>query len=275
MFIDQQKTIWTKEWEREIQIKPEAILNSRFTQEAYHCLKNFIDEKDKRILEAGCGTGKFCCLLAKDFPDSKVVGMDMSSNSLRISNRLKKYFRVSNVHFEIGNIFQTSYPDNYFDVVFSEGVIEHYGINNRPNYIDAVKEMIRVAKRAGTIIVAVPNWFCFPHTMYKWLLRKLGKSYPWGYEKSFKHKELLRLFKEFKLTNLRLAGFYPAHGLFRLARYSKFFTLCGQLVDKLDTSQASKIFGFEIIIKGNKTITSAIDTYVPAANCLGNRKIIE
>lgn len=168
--------------------------------------------------------------------------------------------------------FPYSYPDERFKVVFSDSIIEYFPLESKFNYKVALKEMIRVTKRGGKVIVGVPNWFCFPHTIYKWLLKKLGKSYLCGYEKSFKHKELINLFKEFKLTDLRSVGFYPAHGLFRLARYSKIFTLCGQLVDKLDTSQTSKIFGFKIIVKENKAITSG--TYVPVVNYVGNRKII-
>ncbi|GAH64848.1 unnamed protein product, partial [marine sediment metagenome] len=41
-----------------------------------------------------------------------------------------------------GNLFQIPSPDDYFDIVFTEGVIEHYNMDSRPNYVDAVCEMI-------------------------------------------------------------------------------------------------------------------------------------
>ena len=106
MSINQQKTIWNRNWERQNQINPERILNSRFTQEAYRCLKSYIDEsKDKLILEAGCGTGRLCCLLARDFPNLQVIGMDISPNSLKIANSLKEYLQLSNVSFETKRTF--------------------------------------------------------------------------------------------------------------------------------------------------------------------------
>ena len=255
--MSSQKIIWDKHWEKMVSKKEDIReeLKSRFVTREYPHIKSFIDsENDKLILEVGSGTGRFCCLLAQDFPHCRVMGIDVSQHALSIANYLKESLRLSNCFFEKGDMFSLPYPDEHFDVVFSDGVIEHFPLESKLNYKVALKEMIRVTKRGGKVIVAVPNWFCLPHTIYKWLLKRLGKSYPCGYEKSFKHKELINLFKEFKLTDLRLVGFYPAHGLFRLAGYSKIFTLCGQLVDKLDTSQTSKIFGFEIIVKGNKTL---------------------
>ena len=251
--MSEQRKIWDKSWECLLWVHPQEILGSRFTQEAYRCLKNFIDcRKDKLILEAGCGTGRLCCLLARDFPDSQVIGMDISPNSLKIANRLKEYLHVPNTSFCRGDLFQMPYPDNYFDVVFNDGVIEHFSLNENPNYKDALKEMIRVTKPKGKIIVDVPNWYCFPHTIYKWLLKKLGRPFEYGYEKSFKHRELIELFREFNLTNLELRGYYPAHGFYRFSKYSRIFSLLGKAVDILDNKYIANRFGFMLLIKGEK-----------------------
>lgn len=253
MFIEEQKDIWDKNWKSQLQVNPKVILNSRFSQAAYRCLRNFINaEKDKLILEAGCGTGRLCCLLAKDFPNSKVIGMDTSLNALRIANHLKSYLKVKNADFFIGNVFKTLYPDNYFDIVFNDGVIEHFPLEENPNYKDALKEMVRVTKPGGKIIVDVPNWYCFSHTAYKWILKKVGKQFEYGYEKSFKHRELIKLFKEFDLTNLVLKGYYSAHGFYRLSGYSSVFSLLGKLIDKLDNTYIANLFGFMILVKGEK-----------------------
>jgi len=262
MSIDGQKVIWDKNWKSQININPQKILSSRFTKEADYCLKNFIDKrKDKIILEAGCGTGRLCCLLAKDVPNSRVIGMDISPNSLKIANFMKDYLQISNVSFETGNLFQMPYSDNYFDVVFNEGVIEHFSLNDKPNYIDALREMIRVTKKGGKIIVAVPNWYNFPHTLYKWTLNKLGKSFRYGYEKSFRYSELMKLYSDHSLVKIELSAFYPAHGFYRLSGkglrrifflLGKFTDLTGSFIDRLFRGWFTKRFGFEIIIKGVK-----------------------
>jgi len=259
---DKQKDIWDKKWEGQIDINSQKELNSRFTQEAYYCLKNFIDDrKDKIILEAGCGTGRFCCLIAKNSFNSKVIGMDLSINSLKIANYLKEYLKIPNVSFETGNLFQIPYPDNYFDVVFNEGVIEHYNLNNKFTYIDAIKEMIRITKKNGKIIIAVPNWYNFSHTIYKWILNKLGKNFVYGYEKSFKHFELKKIFSDLNLEEIEFSGFYPSHGFYRLSgsKFRKIFYYLGRITDILlkypnnkNNNYFTKKYGFEIVVKGVK-----------------------
>jgi len=176
---DNQAILWDKQWERQKkQLAPAEILNTKFTKEAYRCLKDFVQKDARIILEAGCGTGRLCCLVARDFPESCVLGIDQSKSSLEIAQSIRNYLGISNVSFNKGDLFKVDYADNYFDLVFNDGVIEHFPIDKSPNYRDALKEMIRVTKPNGRIIVSVPNWYNFPHTIYKWILkitRKLQK----------------------------------------------------------------------------------------------------
>jgi len=103
MSIDSQKTIWDRNWECQSRTNPKEILGSKFTQESYRCLKNFINESDKSILEADCGTGRLCCLLARDYPGSQVVGMDISPNSLRIANHLNMDSAGESLQYRVTN----------------------------------------------------------------------------------------------------------------------------------------------------------------------------
>lgn len=164
--------------------------------------------------------------------------------------------------FKTGNLFNIPYPDDYFDLVFNEGVIEHYRLNDSPNYIDALKEMIRVTKKGGKVIVAVPNWYNFPHTLYKWILGKLHKNFIYGYEKSFKSSELSNLFLSAGLSQIDISGFYPSHGFYRLSgkRLGKGFYWLGrgsdmlvEFFDSFANGYFTKKFGFEIVIVGVKS----------------------
>jgi hypothetical protein len=56
-----------------------------------------------------------------------------------------------------------------------------------------------MVRKSGKIIITVPNWYNFPDTLYKWTLNKLGKRFIYGYEKSFKHLELKKLFSDLGL----------------------------------------------------------------------------
>jgi ubiquinone/menaquinone biosynthesis C-methylase UbiE len=259
---EKQSNVWDKNWEKMLEVDPHDILGSRFAREAYGCLRNFIDEKkDKVILEAGCGTGRLCCLLAGELPDTRVTGIDVSQNSLKAANYVKDHFSIPNVNFCEGDVFNIPFPDDCFDVVYNEGVIEHFSTENIPNYLDAVKEMARVAKKGGKVIAAVPNWYNFPHTVYKWTLKALGREYRYGYEKSFKHAELISLFLNSGLSSPAISGFYAGHGFYRLSGkgIKKAFYFPGKLTDIFEgllpeglRSRFAARFGIEIMIRGIK-----------------------
>jgi predicted SAM-dependent methyltransferase len=156
------------------------------------------------------------------------------------------------VSFAQADLFYLPYRDNCFDVVFNDGVIEHFSLTDYPNYKDALREMVRVAKPGGKIIVDVPNWHCFAHTLYKWVLKKTGKKYEYGYEKSFRRNELIDLFKEFNLTHLELQSYDSAHGVYRLRAYSRLFSWLGLALYALDTPALANRIGYMVLIKGIK-----------------------
>lgn len=243
--------VWDNNWHKmHIDILTSTSLG-RFGGEAYRCIKKYITEDDLKIIEAGSGTGRFCIALAKDFSESMMYGVDLSQNSTIISKKGAKLHNVNNVEFIQGDIFKLPFPDNFFDVVFNEGVIEHFH-----NYEKSIEEMIRVTKSSGTIIIAVPNWYCFPHTIYK---KIVGNKFEYGHEKSFKHKELINSVKVLGLKDVEITGFYPAHGIKRLAKYCTLFNTIGIGIDfvisKLDyftNNSLSNYFGFEIVVKGIK-----------------------
>lgn len=262
MTTEQQNQIWDANWQVHKEIDPQSVLYDRYAREVYPSIRRFFDANDKLILEAGCGTGRLCCLLAKDFSQAQVTGMDASENSLEMAEIVRKHIGVSNAKFEKGDLFKMKYQDNYFDVVFNEGVIEHFAIEESPNYVDAVREMVRVTKPGGKIVISVPNWYCYVHTLYKWALKKTGRPYKYGYEKSFKHTELIELFKSRGLGQLELTGFYPAF-LFDLGAARggawKVLWIFGRFVDFIEwldftkDKRFSKRFGAQVVIKGVKT----------------------
>jgi ubiquinone/menaquinone biosynthesis C-methylase UbiE len=248
--------LWDRSWAQS-SLEAMAPLKDRFTVEAFARLRRFITNNDRSILETGCGTGRFSVLLAREFPNATVVGTDVSSSALSIARELGSLVKCSNVTFQEGDVFRIPFPDDSFDVVFSQGVIQLFGTHASPSYVDAMHEMIRVAKPGGKIIISVTNWFCFPHTIYKWQLGRRHIPYEYGYEKSFRLSELIRLFGEVGLHNIESSGYYPSYGFYRLEwkarrRYRRLFHALGVLVDKFDAEWMSRRFGFEIMVKGTK-----------------------
>jgi SAM-dependent methyltransferase len=99
-----------------------------------------------KILEAGCGLGKWVIYLKRLGYD--IVGID--NNELAVAN-LKDY--DGSLQVELGDILDIHYPDNSFDAYISMGVIEHFEGGPLP----ALKEAYRVLKPNGVIFVSVPT----------------------------------------------------------------------------------------------------------------------
>ena len=133
------------------------------------------DIENPQILSAGCGRGLIDYWLINVF-GYKVVLLD---NSIKCIKNLRRAFRkVSKDKFELrrASILDIPYPDNSFDLVWNEGVLEHFC---KDDYERAINEMIRVSRKY--ILVDVPYAKSKPYVMAKKWLEENG-LWAWGYE---------------------------------------------------------------------------------------------
>lgn len=109
------------------------------------------DFRDLTVLDAGSGTGLNSLALAAR--GAKVTLLDVAQEALDIA---KAYYDEQGLEAEYvkGSIFELPFPDESFDVVWNTGVIEHFEPEERRL---AVREMLRVVKRSGTVITINPN----------------------------------------------------------------------------------------------------------------------
>lgn len=81
--------------------------------------------KDRHVLDAGCGDGKFAFQIAKYFSD--IIGIDTSKELLEIAGQKQSTLRVKNIVFEFQDAGKTSFPDKSFDLIFSRrGPMPYY-----------------------------------------------------------------------------------------------------------------------------------------------------
>ena len=127
----------------------DSKMNMYDTNKRLHVFYNELlteDIKGKQVLDAGCGTGWF----SKGAADrgAVVTSMDLGEKLLA---EVKKKCDSNRV---VGSILEMPFPDNHFDIVVSSEVIEH-----TPNPEQAVKEIFRVLKPGGTMVLSTPNRF--------------------------------------------------------------------------------------------------------------------
>src|SRR3989344_5125973 len=119
-----------------------------FGEEKYYILKVLeVTEKLKpegKSLEIGCADGSFSEKLKKKGLDA--YGIDISRGAIEKAN--KKGIKALAINAETGLPFE----DNEFDLVVATEVIEHIYDTDF-----LIKEMNRVVKRGGHLVISTPN----------------------------------------------------------------------------------------------------------------------
>ena len=107
-----------------------------------------------RGLDAGCGIGLQCLLLAEEVgPTGHVTGLDVSAELLDHGRGIVKKAGLSGrISFQEGDIAQLPFDNNTFDWVWSVDCVGYGHWEPLP----LLKELVRVAKPGG--IVAVAAW---------------------------------------------------------------------------------------------------------------------
>jgi 2-polyprenyl-3-methyl-5-hydroxy-6-metoxy-1,4-benzoquinol methylase len=106
--------------------------------------------KNKKIIECGCGTGKISTYFQNK--GYSVTAVDIDENILKLAeNIVERSSFKETPKFEVMSIMNLKYKNKTFDVVFSNGVLEHFKDNE---IIKILKEEIRIA---DVVVFGVPS----------------------------------------------------------------------------------------------------------------------
>jgi malonyl-CoA O-methyltransferase len=122
----------------------------------------------KRVLDAGCGKGRFARIVKDRNPSAEVWGLDISEDMLR--------FVPEGVHTQQGSLTFLPFPNAHFDGVYATESLEHAVEIDR-----AVGELCRVTRPGGRILIIDKNADHF------------GKLQTPEWEKWFDRKQLERM----------------------------------------------------------------------------------
>ncbi|MBN1383301.1 MAG: methyltransferase domain-containing protein [Elusimicrobia bacterium] len=122
-------------------------------------------DRDKKIIEAGSGSARIIVTLATMGFDATAldVSEQMLENASKLASEAEKYFGKLQFHTTKQDLEKLDIPDESYDVVLSDGVIEHWLDDNER--LQVISEMIRIMKKGGTMLILVPNG---RHPFYWW-----------------------------------------------------------------------------------------------------------
>jgi ubiquinone/menaquinone biosynthesis C-methylase UbiE len=102
-----------------------------------------------RILDTGCGFGAVVIELAKQFPDSEIVGIDLGEPLLELGQSLAAKAGVADrIALSKDDVQKLRFESNSFDVVVNTFMVH---IVDDP--VSMLNEIERVAKNQGTIMI--------------------------------------------------------------------------------------------------------------------------
>ncbi|HEX4485975.1 MAG TPA: class I SAM-dependent methyltransferase [Terriglobales bacterium] len=124
-----------------------------------YLLPLFSEGAARSVLDVGCGMGQ-------GIRQMGVSGADAYGIDLPCYSRAWEKNGLDPAQFMCADACALPFPDNFFDVVYSLGVIEHIGTvlghcTLRPDYWEKrqayASEILRVTKDGGRIVIACPN----------------------------------------------------------------------------------------------------------------------
>lgn len=171
----------------------EPLLKSCAADDEVKVTLKHLNDKNAKILEAGCGLGRVVKYLS-DSGYKNVEGLEINEDSVTWLNNMYPELKIKQ-----GDVLAMPYDKNSFDVVLSYGVIEHF-----PKGPQApVQAMYEILKPGGIAIITIPSFnmirrlqaFCSKFDCRKWnllrrifnkkLLTKNGKQHGWYIEPQY------------------------------------------------------------------------------------------
>ena len=140
-----------------------------------HLLARIGPPRGLTACEVGCGSGTTSALLAG--LGARVTLVDLSPRALATA---RDHFHSIQLAADCCRLdgLRMGFRDGSFDVVWNGGVIEHFSDEGKTSLI---REMWRVTKPGGLLLIAVPNARDYPFILGKKLAQWRGK-WIFGYE---------------------------------------------------------------------------------------------
>ena len=145
--------------------------------------------KESEIIDIGCGSGSTLAMF-RNLGYFKSIGIDISPHSLELCSHLFGFEKGKDIF--LMNARNIEFPDNSFDIVFSDGMLEHF---EKPP-LDIVNEFCRLSRK--WILLFQPNQTSL-FGRVKWLWQKAGRA-SWEKEYHYSKSDYISMLGQFGVS---------------------------------------------------------------------------
>lgn len=157
-------------WHRQFEIDSEA--DTPWHRLVKKHLEPARDLDGKRVLEIGCGRGGFACWLASQSTrPAEIVAIDFAASAIQKGQTFARQQGLAGLTWQVGDIQSIAHDDASFDTVISCETVEHV-----PEPVRAIRELARVLKPGGRLLLTTPNYLG-TMGLYRCYLRLTGRRY--------------------------------------------------------------------------------------------------
>lgn len=134
-------------------------------------VKLVAEREPTTIVDIATGTGDVAISMAKQIPNTQIVGIDLSEKMLKVAEQKIERLNIkSNIRLLCEDAENLSFPSNSFDVVTIS-----FGIRNFENIDKGLSEFHRILREGGSLFVmefSTPKHKVF-NTLYRFYLKQI------------------------------------------------------------------------------------------------------
>lgn len=162
-------------------------------------------KQGERVLDIGCGNARDISRIVEC--GGQVIGVDISPGMVMAARQELERMGVSGITLQVGDATSLDFPDASFDKVLCSEVIEHI-----PDAAQALREMRRVLRPGGSLVLSTPNkgsWYGLErYWVWEGLLRR---KWPHPCDEWRNMTEVITLLEQsgFRISDRRSVCFVP------------------------------------------------------------------
>jgi trans-aconitate 2-methyltransferase len=162
---------------------------------------------NETLLDIGCGDGKITAKLAEALPNGKVVGIDNSTDMIKLANQSFPKHDYTNLSFQVMDARKLTF-ENEFDVAFSNAAL-HWVVDQKT----VLQGVFLSLKKGGRLLLqmagkgnakSILDIIDEIASVQPWNKYLTGMTFPYGF---FSIEEYQALLQQTGLTPMRLALF--------------------------------------------------------------------